>query len=108
MDADLLIILSDVDGLYNGNPRVEKNVEKIDRVEKITPEIEALAGGSGSKLGTGGMQTKLAAAKIASNSGIVMVLGPAYRDYVLLEIVEMLKKAMITPSVPPSCPGRNP
>ena len=92
MDADLLIILSDVDGLYNGNPRVEKNVEKIDRVEKITPEIEALAGGSGSKLGTGGMQTKLAAAKIASNSGIVMVLGPAYRDYVLLEIVEMLEK----------------
>lgn len=92
VDADLLIILSDVDGLYNGNPRVEKNVEKIDRVEKITPEIEALAGGSGSKLGTGGMQTKLAAAKIASNSGIVMVLGPAYRDYVLLEIVEMLEK----------------
>ena len=92
VDADLLIILSDVEGLYNGNPRVEKNAEKIDKVEQITPEIEALAGGSGSKLGTGGMQTKLAAAKIAANSGIVMVLGPAYREYILLEIVEKLEK----------------
>ena len=44
VDADLLIILSDVEGLYNGNPRVEKNAEKIDKVEQITPEIEALAG----------------------------------------------------------------
>ena len=108
MDADLLIILSDVDGLYNGNPRVEKNVEKIDRVEKITPEIEALAGGSGSKLGTGGMQTKLACGKDSQNSGIVMVLGPAYRDYVLWRLWRCWKKAMITPSYYLPARGRNP
>lgn len=91
MEADLLIILSDIAGLYNGDPQLEKNLEKMDKVEKITPEIEALAGGRGSILGTGGMQTKIAAAKIAVNSGIVMVIGPAYKSYIIPRIVEMLE-----------------
>lgn len=108
VDADLLLILSDIDGLYNGNPRLEKNLKKIDKVEGITAEIEALAGGSGSRYGTGGMQTKLAAARIANNSGITMVLGPAYRDYVILDILDMLEKGQDYSLGTTFLPGENP
>ena len=73
-DAELLILLSDIDGLYNKNPREHSDAELISTVEKITPEIEALGGGAGSALGTGGMQTKLHAAKIATKHGCEMVI----------------------------------
>lgn len=68
--ADLLIILTDIDGLYDDNPRTNPNAKLIKTVEQITPEIESIAGGSGSVRGTGGMITKISAAKIAVNSGI--------------------------------------
>ena len=68
LDADLLVILSDVDGLYNGDPRSDKTAEIISLVEDITPEIEAL-GFSASKGGRGGMKTKLEAAKVVMHSG---------------------------------------
>ncbi|MEZ5692152.1 MAG: glutamate 5-kinase [Rickettsiales bacterium] len=67
--ADLLILLSDVDGLYNSNPRTNSKAKLIDKIIDITPEIEAMAGGSGSQTGTGGMITKIEAAKIATNAG---------------------------------------
>lgn len=89
--ADLLIILSDIDGLYNGDPRIDKESKIITKVEKITPKIEQLAGKSGSKLGTGGMKTKIEAAKIAVNSGIVMVIGPGHQNYIIPQIIEMLE-----------------
>ncbi|MEJ6949509.1 glutamate 5-kinase [Natronospora cellulosivora (SeqCode)] len=92
MEADLLIVLSDIEGLYNGDPRVEKNLEVIRKIESINKEIEDLAGGRGSNLGTGGMQTKIEAAKIAVNSGITMVIGPGQRNNILLNIVDMLEK----------------
>lgn len=91
VDAELLIILSDIDGLYDGDPRQE-NSRKMNKVEQITAEIESYAQGRGSKWGTGGMQTKLSAAKIAVNSGIVAVIGPAYQERVILDIVEMLEQ----------------
>ncbi len=72
--ADLLIILSDIDGLYDSDPHKNPDAKMINVVEKITPEIEALAGGAGSSLGTGGMATKIRAAKIAVNHGIDMVI----------------------------------
>lgn len=72
--ADLLLILSDIDGLYTDDPHTNSEAEPISVVEEITPEIETLAGGAGSELGTGGMSTKINAAKIASEAGIDMVI----------------------------------
>ena len=72
--ADLLVILSDIDGLYTKDPRREKDACLIPVVTEITPEMEESAGGSGSALATGGMATKLAAAKIAMAAGTDMVI----------------------------------
>jgi len=69
ISADLLILFSDIDGLYNKNPRTEKDAQLISEVTKITKEIENMAGGSGSNVGTGGMITKIKAAKMAATSG---------------------------------------
>lgn len=74
IDADWLFLLSDVDGLYEADPRQQPAAKRLATVAAITPEIEALAGGAGSSLGTGGMATKVAAAKIATSCGIPMVL----------------------------------
>ena len=72
--ADLLLILSDIDALYDDDPRSNPDAKPIPVVEKITPEIEAMAGGAGTSLGTGGMSTKITAAKIATNAGIDMII----------------------------------
>lgn len=68
--AQGLVILTDIDGLYDGDPRTNPEAKLLHRVEEITPEIQALAGGAGSNRGTGGMATKLNAAKIATARGI--------------------------------------
>lgn len=73
-EADTLIILTDIDGLYDKNPNTDKTAEKIDIVESITEEMLEAAGGSGSKVGTGGMKTKLEAAKYATDRGINVVV----------------------------------
>lgn len=72
--ADLLVLLSDIDGLYTADPRRDKNATLLSRIETLTPEIMALGEGKGSSLGTGGMKTKLHAAEIATNDGIDMVI----------------------------------
>ena len=74
IDADLLVILSDVDGLHDAPPGRGARTRRIDIVEAVTPDIEALAGDSRSGLGTGGMKTKLRAAKIAAAAGAAVVL----------------------------------
>lgn len=68
--ADLLIILTDIDGLYNGNPSVTPNAVRIPFVPEVTDEIRALAGGAGSRRGTGGMYTKVNAAASVNEAGI--------------------------------------
>ncbi len=68
--ADKLIILTDTDGLFDGNPKMNPQAKLITQVETITPELSLLAERSGSDLGTGGMVTKLQAAKIATKAGI--------------------------------------
>ncbi len=68
--ADALVILTDIDGLYDGNPRENPKARRISVVKEITPEIEAMAGGAGSKRGTGGMMTKIRAAQIATEAGV--------------------------------------
>lgn len=87
VDADLLIILSDINGLYTANPQQDRNAKFIDEIGEVTPEVEKMAGGVGSKRGTGGMYTKLQAAKIAVNSGVNMVIASGSEDDVLREIV---------------------
>ena len=72
--AQGLVILTDIDGLYDGDPRRDPAARRISRVEKITPAIEVLAGGAGSSRGTGGMATKLKAARIAHSQGIAMAI----------------------------------
>lgn len=73
-NADLLIIMSDIDGLYDKDPRKNPDAKLIPVVEKIDDNIRALAGGAGTKLGTGGMITKINAAEIAVNNGIDMII----------------------------------
>ncbi len=74
IDADVLIILTDIDGVYNSNPKTNSQAKLIDEINEITPEIEALAGGAGTKLGTGGMFTKIQAAKKALAAGITTLI----------------------------------
>ncbi|MBF0177975.1 MAG: glutamate 5-kinase [Magnetococcales bacterium] len=80
IQADLLILLSDVDGLCDANPRFDATARRIPLVERVTPELEALAGGAGTSVGSGGMATKLRAARKAARSGCRTVLANGFRD----------------------------
>jgi glutamate 5-kinase len=73
-NADVLINMSDVDGFYDSDPRSNPNAKKFDRVEALTDEIYAIAGGAGTDRGTGGMIAKLNAAKIVTDAGIPMFI----------------------------------
>jgi len=83
IDADLLLILSDIDGLYTANPRTDPDATLIPVVERVTPEVEALAGGVGSNVGTGGMITKIEAAKVATSSGVRVVIASGHAPDVI-------------------------
>ena len=72
--ADLLVLLSDIDGLYSADPHKDPDAVLIERVEEITPALKAMAGGAGSWRGTGGMATKLMAARTAMRAGIDMII----------------------------------
>ncbi len=72
--ADVLVLLSDVDGFYSGNPKEDPNAQRFDVIERITPEIEAMAGDAGTGLSKGGMLTKLLAAKTATAGGAAMAI----------------------------------
>ena len=87
VDADALIILSDIDGVYTANPRTDASARLISEIPEITPEIERIAGGAGSAQGTGGMQTKMEAAKIAQNAGVTMVIARGDEDGIIRSIL---------------------
>lgn len=87
VDGDALIILSDIDGLYTANPAKDENARLIDEVPHITAEIEKMAGGAGSSMGTGGMSTKIKAAKIAVNSGTTMVIASGAERNILRRLL---------------------
>ena len=86
--ADLLVLLSDIDGLYSADPRTDPTAKLIPLVARVTPEIEALAGGRGSAVGTGGMITKLEAAKIATGAGCDMVIANGKDPAILYDILD--------------------
>src|ERR1700733_10004740 len=83
VSADLLVLLSDVDGLYDAPPGTTASARHVPRVERITPEIEAMAGAAGSGLSRGGMQTKIEAAKIATGAGTHMVIASGVVEHPL-------------------------
>ncbi len=86
--ADLLVILSDIDGLYSANPRLDPCAKLIPVVRELTPEILASAGEKGSSLGTGGMATKLNAASICMKAGTDMLILNGGRPEILYEVIE--------------------
>ncbi len=88
MNADVLVLLSDIDGLYSADPHTNPDAVLISEIREITPEIEALGGGSNSGLGTGGMATKLSAAKRCVKNGTDVVIANGSAPAVLYDIAE--------------------
>ena len=86
--ADLLVLLSDIEGLYTADPRQDPDAQLIAVVEEVTPAIEALAGGKGSELATGGMATKLRAAKMVAAVGCDMIITNGDKPECLYDIAE--------------------
>jgi glutamate 5-kinase len=102
--ADLLVLLSDVDGLYTADPRKDPSAEHMSRVAHLTREIEAMAGGANadSGVGTGGMATKLAAARIASAAGCATVITLGSRPSPLRAVEDGDRATVIAPSTTPA------
>ena len=88
IDADLVILLTDIDGFYDGDPRKTPNAKRISVVEAIDETIEGLAGNVGSKFGSGGMVTKISAASITVNAGIPMMIAHGAEERVLRRLTE--------------------
>jgi glutamate 5-kinase len=84
--SDLLVLLSDVDGLYTAPPARDPNAQHLPVVERVTPEIEAMAGAAGSEFSSGGMKTKIDAAKIATSGGAHMVIASGKIEHPLRAI----------------------
>ncbi|MDP3384767.1 MAG: glutamate 5-kinase [Phenylobacterium sp.] len=102
--ADALVLLSDIDGLYTADPRRDPAATHIPRLAQLTPEIEAMAGGAnaGAGVGTGGMATKLAAARIAQSAGCATLITLGSRAAPLGAVENGAKATIIEPAVTPS------
>ena len=102
--ADVLVLLSDVDGLYTADPRSNPAAEHLARIPRLTPEIEAMAGGANANagVGTGGMATKLAAARIASAAGCATVITLGGRPSPLKALEDGERATVIEPSTTPA------
>ena len=99
--AETLVLLSDVDGLYTADPRRDPAAAHLPMVEAITPEIEAMAGGSGSLVGTGGMVSKLIAARMATSSGCAVVLAHGQTEQPLAAVEAGARCTLFTPTTSP-------
>lgn len=85
LGADALVLLTDVGGLYDKDPALHPDARLVERVDRIDGELHARAGGAGTAVGTGGMRTKLAAARIATRSGAAMWIAPGHRENVIAD-----------------------
>jgi len=85
--ADLVILLSDIDGLYTADPRLDEDAKLLERVADLTDEMIASAGGAGTRSGSGGMATKVAAARVLMRAGIPMVICEGHREGAVCDIV---------------------
>ena len=98
VSADLLILLSDIDGLYTAPPHLDSNAKHLEIVDNITPEIEAMGGDAASEFSRGGMRTKIEAAKIATSGGTTMVITSAAQLHPLSELNNGKKATWFRPS----------
>ena len=101
--ADALVLLSDIDGLYTADPRRDPDATHIPRLSQLTPEIEAMAGGAnaGAGVGTGGMATKLTAARIAQSAGCATIITLGTRPAPLGAVEDGAKATVIEPALTP-------
>jgi len=88
IDADLLLILSDIAGLYTADPHLDPDARLISQVERIDSEIERLAAGTSSRVGAGGMITKIEAAKLATSSGVAVVIADGREPDIILRLAK--------------------
>jgi glutamate 5-kinase len=100
MSADLLILLSDVDGLYSAPPADDPSAKLIPLVARITPDIEAMAGSGGSELSRGGMRTKIEAARIATSAGTHLVIASGRKLHPVRAIADGRCTWFVTPANP--------
>lgn len=98
IEADCLILLSDVDGLYTAPPSKDPNAEHLPFVASITPEIDAMAGGAASHLSRGGMTTKVEAGKIATQAGTAMIIARGTEDHPLRALTEGVRHTLFAPA----------
>jgi len=88
VDADLLLILSDIDGLYTNNPKIDPDATLIYTVKKIDDHIRSIATGAGSKFGTGGMSTKISAGEIVTSAGIPMIIAKGFDPTIIGNVMD--------------------
>ncbi len=88
IDADLLVILTDIDGVYTGNPKQCPDAKLLPDIEVLDEQVMSYAGGAGSTFSTGGMKTKILAAKIAAVAGCGSIIASGYEDNALVRILE--------------------
>ena len=86
VNADLLVLLTDIDGLFTSDPHLDKKAKLLSRVDKIDSKIQRLAGGTANKLGTGGMSTKIQAARLATSCGTSVIIANGYKPDNLVKI----------------------
>ncbi|APG86150.1 glutamate 5-kinase [Sinorhizobium americanum] len=99
--ADLLVLLSDIDGLYTAPPHLDPEARFLDTIAEITPEIEAMAGGAASELSRGGMRTKIDAGKIATTAGCAMIIASGKPEHPLQAIEAGARSSWFAPSGSP-------
>jgi len=99
--ADLLVLLSDIDGLYTAPPHLDPDARFLDTIAAITPEIEAMAGGAASELSRGGMRTKIDAGKIATSAGCAMIIASGKVEHPLQAISKGARHSWFAPSPEP-------
>ncbi|NRP69385.1 Glutamate 5-kinase [Ensifer psoraleae] len=99
--ADLLVLLSDINGLYTAPPHLDPNARFLDTIAEITPEIEAMAGGAASELSRGGMRTKIDAGKIATTAGCAMIIASGKPEHPLNAIESGARSSWFAPAGSP-------
>jgi glutamate 5-kinase len=102
MEADMLVLLSDIDGLYTANPQRDSSARHIAQVSAITPEIERMAEGPISSVSKGGMESKIAAAKIATSAGAAVLIANGHVAHPLSAIEGAARTTLFVPRVSPA------
>ena len=107
ISADLLILLSDIDGLYNSDPSLDSNAKHIEEVSEITEKILAMGGSANASFASGGMATKLAAGQIATNAGADMIICDGRHEQPLKRLLDGARATFFHSSIEPQTARKN-